>query len=269
MFQNITREDAQNQNFQKDVELNKKISLKDVIKKCFSKQMITLYIVSFLLSLVNFQTNSELAPFGIAVLVAILSNCIPIGIVSILVLTATSVSFGGQATLNLLITLLLVFFSILIKSPKYNDEANEKRKLGLRLFISTLAVQIIVLFFKQVMVYDIMFCFVYSIAVYIFYKIFVNSIDAISHIGESRAYSIEEVMGASLMLAISICGVKDISIYGYSIKNILCILIVLVMGWKNGILVGRYSWNYNRKCSRYNCRGRANNNCDLCFITEW
>ena len=32
--------------------------------------------------------------------------------------------------------------------------------------------------------------------------------------------------------------IDQITIYGYSVKNILCILIVLIMGWKNGILVG-------------------------------
>ena len=241
MFQNIARDFEENQNSYEDVELNKKEKIKEAIKKCVSKKMIMVYIVSFLLSCVSFNINKELAPFGIAILVAILSNCIPIGIASIFVITGTSICFGGSSTLNLLLTLFLVFVSILIKSPKYEEEKGEKRKLGLRLFISCLLVQVVPLFFKQIVIYDLLFAVIYSIAAFIFYKIFSNSIDIITNIGEKRAYSIEEVMGASLMLAICVCAIGDVNVFGFSVRNILCILVVLVMGWKNGILVGATS----------------------------
>ncbi len=238
MFQNIAKDFEENQNSYEDVELNKKTKIKEVLKKCFTKKMVILYVLSFLLSFVSFGINKDLAPFGIAIIAAILSNCIPIGIISILVAIGTSISFGGQATLNLLLTLLLVFVSILMRSPKYEGENNEKRKLGLRLFISSLIVQVVGLFFREIMVYDLIFSFIYSISAYIFYKIFVNSVGVVTNIGEKRAYSIEEVIGASLMVAISICAIGNVNVFGYSIKNILCILIVLIMGWKNGILVG-------------------------------
>ena len=45
-------------------------------------------------------------------------------------------------------------------------------------------------------------------------------------------------MGASLLLAIAITALEPINILGYSLKNVLCILIVLILGWKSGILVG-------------------------------
>ena len=238
MFQNIAKDFEEKQNSYEDVELNKKSRIKDVLKKILNKQMILLYIVSLLLSFVSFGINKELAPFGIAIIIAILSNCIPIGIVSVFVVIGTSISFGASDTLNLLLTLLLVFVSILIKSPKYEEDNNEKRKLGTRLLISSLIVQISQVLFKEIMIYDLLFCAIYSISAYIFYKIFVNSISAIINIGQKRAYSIEEVLGTSLMLAISICAIGNINIYGYSLRNILCILIVLIMGWKNGVLVG-------------------------------
>ena len=41
-----------------------------------------------------------------------------------------------------------------------------------------------------------------------------------------------------MLLAIAVCAVGDLSIFGFSIKNILSILIVLILGWKNGMLVG-------------------------------
>lgn len=241
MFQNIAKDFEENQNSYEDVELNRKEKIKEAIKKCISKKMIIVYIVSFLLSCVSFNINKELAPFGIAILIAILSNCIPIGIASLFVIIGTSICFGGNSTLNLLLTLFLVFVSILIKSPKYEEEKGEKRKLGLRLFISCLLVQVVPLFFKQIVIYDLLFAIIYSIAAFIFYKIFSNSIDVITNVGEKRAYSIEEVMGASLLTAICVCAIGDVNIFGFSVRNILCILVVLIMGWKNGILVGATS----------------------------
>ncbi len=238
MFQNIARNFEENQNSSEDVEVNQASKIKKVLQKCFTKQMIIIYLLSFLLSFVSFGVDSELAPFGIAMLVAILSNCIPIGIVSILVIIGTSISFGGSTALDILLTLLLVFVSILLKSPKYEEQNNEKRKLGFRLFISCLLVQIPQVLGKEVMVYDLLTCLVYSITTYIFYKIFVNSITVLSNFGTNRAYSIEEVLGAGLAFSISVCAIGNVNIYGYSIRNILCILIVLILGWKNGMLVG-------------------------------
>ena len=75
----------------------------------------------------------------------------------------------------------------------------------------------------------------------VFYKIFVNSISVIKGITEKNAFSIEEVIGASLLLSIAISSLGEISIFGLSIRNILCILIVLTLGWKNGILIGTTS----------------------------
>jgi len=133
MFQNIAKDFEENQNTYEDVELNKKMNIKQVLKKCLSKQLGIVYLVSFLLSFVSFGMNKELAPFGMAILMATLSNCIPIGIVSILVVTGTSIAFGGQATVRVLLTLLLVFVSNLIKAPKYrishlieNDHKSKK-----------------------------------------------------------------------------------------------------------------------------------------------
>ena len=53
-----------------------------------------------------------------------------------------------------------------------------------------------------------------------------------------KAFTIEEVIGTSLLLSIAVCAFGDLTIFGYSVRNILSILIVLVLGWKNGMLVG-------------------------------
>ena len=51
-------------------------------------------------------------------------------------------------------------------------------------------------------------------------------------------FSIEELMGASMMITIAFSALTPVHIFGFSVKNILCILVVLILGWKNGMLVG-------------------------------
>lgn len=237
MFQNIER-NFDEENDSEEIELNKKDKIKEIIKKSFTKQKIILYILSFMISLVSFKVDNDLAPFGIAILAAILSNCIPVGIPFIIIGIANFLSFGGTSTLEYVLITLVLLFTVLIKSPKYNEENNEQRKIGTRVFFSCLVVKLLSLIFKEFVVYDILLAIMYSICVFIFYKIFVNAIPVIDKLGYRKAYSIEEIMGTSLLLAIAASCIGNFTIFGYSVKNILCILIVLIMGWKNGILVG-------------------------------
>lgn len=237
MFQNLERNFDENQNSYEEV--SKSETIKEIIKKSFTKQKVLLYIISFMVSLVSFGINKDLAPFGIAILAAILSNSIPVGIPFIVIGIANFISFGGASTLNYMLISLILLFSVLIKSPKYSDESNEQRRLGVRVLVFSLIISIIKLVFKQeIVVYDILVAIMNSICIFIFYKIFANAIPVINKIGRGNVYSIEEVMGASLLLTIAVSSIGNFAIFGYSVKNILCILIVLIMGWKNGILVG-------------------------------
>ena len=239
MFQNITRDSNDNTEFY-DEEI-KKVNTKDVLKRLFAKQNIVLYIVTFMISMVGFDNNSlifSLVPFGLAIIVAALSNDRPIGIMYILSLIGTYISFGFTNLLVYFITSLLLFISILLIRPRLQENVNEKKKIGGHLFFSVLIVQIVPMFFRTFYVFDLMTSIMLGMTTYIFYKIFVNSITVIVDFGKRRAFTIEEVIGTSLLLAIAITAFGDLSIFGFSIKNILSALIVLVLGWKNGLLVG-------------------------------
>lgn len=135
--------------------------------------------------------------------------------------------------------MLIFFASFLVKEPTYNDSTrNEKIKLGKRIFFASLIVNVIKVFIKQFLIYDLLVAITVSMVVYIFYKIFVNALGLITNYNEKMAFSIEEVLASSLLAAIALCALQDIQILGFSIRNVLSIFIVLVLGWKNGILVG-------------------------------
>lgn len=129
-----------------------------------------------------------------------------------------------------------------IIKPRYNEkERNEKLKIGKNIFISTLIVGLATIFMQTVTVYDILSSITLAIIALVFYKIFVNSITVLQDFLKKRAFSIEEVIGASLILSIALSAFGDLNIYGFGIRNILSILIVMILGWKNGILVGTTS----------------------------
>ena len=239
MFQNITRDSLDNQNEYN--EESKKVSAKDVLKRLFAKQNIMLYIITFMISMVGFDDTTlifSLVPFGLAIIAGALGNNRPIGIMYVLSLIGTFIRFGFNNLLVYFITSLVFFVSILIVRPKIQENVNEKRKIGGHLIFAVVLVQIVPMFFRTFYVFDLLTSIMLGITTYIFYKIFVNSITMIIDFGARRAFTIEEVMGTSLLLAIAVTAFGDLNIFGFSIKNILSILIVLVLGWKNGVLVG-------------------------------
>ena len=240
MFQNITKDSFESQNEYNDVE-RKKVGTKDVLKRLLAKQNIILYIVTFMISMVGFDNNAfifSLVPFGLAIIAGALSNNRPIGIMYVLSLIGTFISFGLNNLLVYFITSLVFFVSILIIRPRLQENVNEQKKIGGHLFFSVILVQIVPIFFRQFYVFDLLTSIMLGMTTYIFYKIFVNSITMIIDFGSRRAFTIEEVMGTSLLFAIAITVFGNLNIFGFNIKNILSILIVLVLGWKNGVLVG-------------------------------
>ena len=180
----------------------------------------------------------SIVPFGLAFIAAALSNGQAIGIMYILSLIGTFLKSGTNSFLTYFITSLVFFMMVLVFRPKIQEGVNELRKIGGHLFLAVAVVQIIPLFFGIFTIFDLLLGIMLAITTYIFYKIFVSSIIMIKEFGQKRAFTIEEVMGTSLLLAITISAFGDFSVFGFSLRNIISILIVLVLGWKNGILVG-------------------------------
>lgn len=229
MFQNITSKEKENQ--------ESKFSRKIEFKKLLNINNIVLYSIAFLVSTVGF--DKDLAPFGLAIFAAACSNKIPVGILYIAVLLGTGIRFGLNGMLTFIISSLLFIAMILVFRPKTQEpDKNEKQKLGLYVAISAFAVQASKMFFTIFLVYDLVTSIILGIITYIFYKIFANSLIVINQYGIKKAFSIEEVMGTSLLISIALCAFSKIHIFGLSLTNIFSIMLVLFLGWKNGMLVG-------------------------------
>lgn len=209
-----------------------------------------------------------MAPFGLAIFAAALSNGIPAGIVYIATVIGTAIGFGGSGVLTYILTSLVFVAMVLIFKPWYEEEyKSERRKLGKYVFASTILVQFIQILFRGFLFYDALLAIMTGMVTYIFYKIFASSIITISEYNIKKAFTVEEVVGTSLMLSIGTCALRDFSIFGFEVKIILSILIVLILGWKQGILIGGTSGIVIGAVIRHNRKWRYKFDCILC--TFW
>lgn len=234
MFQNVQYEEVGQE------DNNRIENIMSIIKNIFTKKNILIYTITFLISTIGL--GGEVSPFSIALLGASFSAGIPAFGIIIISIIGNIVGFGATGGLNYILTLLMLMITYVIKRPTYNEEnQNEKIKLGTRLFISVLTVMIFRYVISAFTIYNLIANITNAIIVVIFYKIFTNSLGVLEEINVKKAFSLEEVMGASLVLAVAISALGEIDIFGLSIRNILSILIVLILGWKNGVLIGTTS----------------------------
>ena len=230
MFQNIMETD----NIDTKEEVKKQVN---ILSNIISKKYILLYIVTVMLSSIGI--GQGVSPFSIAIVTATIANEIPVIGVIVMALIGNVIGYGMGSVPSFLITMLLFFASFLTKQPKYNEESrNEKIKLARRVFFATLIVNLFKSVVSGLLLYDLFVSISIAIITVVFYKIFTNAITVITGLGEKRAYTLEEVMGASLLLAIAVCALGDLQVFSFSVRNILSIFIVLLLGWKNGMLVG-------------------------------
>ena len=235
MFQNINEDTIEINNKTEKAKRNV-----NIFSNVLTKENLAIYVVAFMMSLVGI--GGDFSIFSISVLGACFASSVPaLGVVAVSLL-GNFIKFGVGGGLGYFLTALVLIITLFIFKPRYNEEErNEKIKIGKNVFIATLLIQIVKIAMAQFTLYDVLASITLSIIALVFYKIFVNSIVVVQEFYEKRAFSIEEVIGASLMLAIAVGGIGDFNVAGFSIRNILSILIVMVLGWKNGMLIGTTS----------------------------
>ena len=213
---------------------------KEVLINLINIKNIMIYIISFMISTI--KIGQEVSPFSVAIVGASLAGGVPaIGVV-IAGLLGNIVGVGTVGALNYILIILILLILLCLKPPKESDEyQNEQIQMSGHIFLSVFLVMIAKLLLTKFTIGDMLLHITLAIFSVVFYKIFVNSLIVIQEIAEKRAFSIEEVIGANLLLAIAISSIGDFGVMGLSIRNILSILLVLILGWKNGVLIGATS----------------------------
>lgn len=206
-------------------------------------QNILLYILSFMLALVDGNIGINYSIFALAIFAATTSNGIPVGVLFVITMIGTLLKFQTSGLLSYAFTSALFIVMVLIFKPKtiLEEYQNEKRMLGKFVFLAIFLGQVITMIWQPFLLYNLLLSISAGFIGYIFYKIFSKSIIVIKDITKKKVFALEEIMGATLMVSIASTALGDFKILGLQLGNIISILLVLVLGWKNGILVGTTS----------------------------
>jgi len=232
MSQNIS-----NSTFEYDDEIREnRINL--LFKEIFKPRNCIIYILTFLLSMV--EIKSDIFPFGIAIVAACLGGTIPIFMVYIVSLISVAIFHSGAGFQNYFYISLIFFLLLFIFKPKIStDDRNEVFKVGTRLFFAILIYTVVKSIQNSFAISDVFLGFIMGLITYTFYKIFVNGIVVIRdyHVRKD-AFTVEEIIAAAIIIAISFSAFSNIKIFDYSISYLFITLLVIYIGFKDGISFG-------------------------------
>lgn len=234
MFQNVA--DIENQN----EEVHEKSSVIYRLKELFRYQNIFIYILTFLLSTLSIK--GEIMPFGLAIMAACVGESVPIIGVFISAILGTCLGNGLSSLGNFMAVSIVYFILVLIFRAKVAvEERNEIVKTGGKLFFAYFAVSLVKSFIGIFLLYDIFMGAISASIVYVFYKIFVNGLACINNFNEKKAFTIEELIASVLIISLASLAFNNVNVFSLNISNIIIIFMIMVLGWKNGMLVGAVS----------------------------
>lgn len=234
MFQNVVEEVENKSGDSENI-----LKVKEILKGIFKYQNIFIYILSFFLSMVSFQDG--FAPFGIIMLAACLSSTVPVIGVFIISLIGTLIGQGLNAMLIYFITSIIYLALVFVfKTKVATEERNEVLKTGSRLFWAYFIVNIISKYnsASSLLSYNIFMSLVYSGIVYVFYKIFVNGLIILKDFKIKDAFTIEEIVGASIIISVAATVFNNLEIFNFNISHILVSFMIMFLSFENGMLTG-------------------------------
>lgn len=223
MYQVISNKKNCNNN---KIEEEKKINL----KRFFELKSIIIYALSVLVG--TCKLSSGATPFGLALLAAITDARFPLIVPLVLISAITGISFGGICLFKFLISSLI--FIIMKSFIKENTRIGNAAKV---LFATAIS-ETIVLLMSETLIYDAVMAAFMSTTTAIFYLIFSEGLPVVLELRQRKIDSHETLMAAGILIAVAISGIGNAAILGLSIRSIICILVVLLLGWKRGATVG-------------------------------
>lgn len=231
MFENMDGQVEEN-NRQKNI-----INIVSILKELFRFQNIFIYILTYLMATLSIK--QDIIPFGVAMVAACIGSTIPVFGVYIAALIGTYMGNGLSALSNFVAISLIYFVMVLVFRKKVAvDERNEVLKTGTKLFWACIIVEIIKSMKGIFLLYDIFMGAIASSLIYAFYKIFVNGLITIKEFKYKKAFTIEELIASTIMIAIASLALNNLNILPVNLSNIIIIFMIMVLGWKNGMMVG-------------------------------
>ena len=232
MFQNVANIDLEQENIEENT---KKYIYR--LKEIFKYQNVIIYVLTLFLSTLSIK--NEIFPFGLAMIAACVGETVPIIGVLIMAIIGTCLG-GGVVGLKNFIPITILYFVIVLFSRRKIaiEERNEFLKTGGKLFGASVIVSLVKCIAGGFLFYDFFMGIISSAIIYVFYKIFVNGLAFIKNINIKKAFTIEELIAGALIVAVASVALNSINIFSLNLSNIIIIFMIMVLGWKHGMMVG-------------------------------
>lgn len=156
-------------------------------------------------------------------------------------LTAAAVIFGastrGSLELVYINAACMLLFSVFCMPLKdFNSKMNVKAA-GL-LFVAMLLPQLFLAGLQGFLLYDVLKAVFSSCIAFVLYLIFRFSIPVMAGIAKKALLAGEEAISIAITASLALSGIGTLQLFGFSIRNILCVVILLLFSFKCGAGVG-------------------------------
>lgn len=193
-------------------------------------------ISAFLLA--NSSISSGLLPLGTAFF-AVLDGAAALKIlIAAAVLTGTAVNGSMEHVYINAAGMLL--FSVL-STPLKNNGARINIKTAVVLFISVLVPQLMMAALKGFLLYDVLKSIFSSFIAFVLYFIFRFAMPVMTGAVKKALLDGEEAISIAITAALVLSGMGMFQVFGFSLRNILCVLLLLFFSYKSGAGVGAAS----------------------------
>ena len=213
--------------------VSKSAEERSVIKRLFSLKNIIIYVVAFLMSMISVKRGNFIAPFGIAIVAASMSNGVPIIFVLIASLIGTTIKFGWGETLSQAIVHIVFLITVLFIKPKHDEY--DKLKVG-KQFIFAILVQFIIMGIAKGFTWECVYATACNVFLaYILYLIFANAIVAIDSLLQKLICTNEEIVSIAILFTIAFQAFDFALLGPIPLSIVFDFIVLIVLAWKNGL----------------------------------
>lgn len=192
-----------------------------------------LVVVAFLLSRVFLP--GEILPLGYAFFAASLDyrvNSLAVGVATCV--GALSTGFNPRSVIIILSVLLLVVVNIFLPVKKKRGPVYS----ALFALACNIAASIFVIYINGFLLYDLLIALVQCIVAVIGYFIFTNVMEFFTEQAGDKILTPEELSCCAITIILCVSGLPGISLFGFQLKNILSVLLLILFSYKGGFGVG-------------------------------
>jgi stage II sporulation protein E len=206
----------------------------DFLRKIFlHRNSILLLISAFLLGSSNIASGA--VPLGAAFFAA--ASRVAGNRLLIAVAVLVGAAFQGSLELVYINAACMLLFSVLC-IPLREISSKLDIKAASLLFVSMLLPQLFLAVMQGFLTYDVMKAVFSSFISFVLFFIFGFSIPVISGTVKRALFAGEEAIGIVITAALVLSGIGALQVFGFSIRNMLCVALLLVFSFKCGAGVG-------------------------------